>query len=80
MVTNLNKIGEAFKKDDSIEYATKIIYIVNARFQIRTAYDACVEVRVMAKLNIKYFDTVNSMKRSVARIIDKRQCNSKINQ
>ena len=71
----MNEIGEAVKKDDSIECDAKINYVVNEGFQIRTIYEVYAEVRVMEKLNIKCSDEDNSVNGSSSRMIVKRRCN-----
>ena len=56
LCSSLKEIGEYVKKDESIECATKINYVVNEGFQIRMGYDVYAENRVMEKLNLKYSD------------------------
>ena len=75
LVTSLKEIGEAFKKDESIECATNINYVVNEGFQIRTGYDVYAKNRVINHLNLKYSDDEKVGKGSVARMIVKRRCN-----
>ena len=75
LCSSLKEIGEYVKKDESIECATKINYVVNEGFQIRTGYDVYAENRVMEKLNLKYSDDEKRGKGSVARMIVKRRCN-----
>ena len=75
LCSSLKEIGECFKKDASIDCATKINYVVNEGFEIRTGYDVYAENRVMGKLNLKYSDDEKPAKGCVARLIVKRRCN-----
>ena len=63
------------KKNETLDCATKINYVVNEGFEIRTGYDVHADNRVMSKLNLKYSDDEKPGKGCVARIIIKRRCN-----
>ena len=73
LVTSLKEIGEAFKKDESIECALKINYVMNDAVQIGVGYDVYAEQIVMNHLNIKYLDDEKVGKGSVVRMTVKRR-------